>query len=132
MRKETYAISSGGKQYTYTCASGRRSNEPYEHRKIARQALGKKLPPGTVVHHVDEDGTNNKHANLVICENLAYHELLHRRERALKICGYANYLWCSQCKTYDHPNKMKIGRQGNYWHKGGEVCGGRTVIVRKY
>ena len=47
------------------------------HRHRAERALGKALPPGAVVHHAD--GSRDEYAPLVICENEAYHALLHRR-----------------------------------------------------
>lgn len=49
------------------------------HRLRAEAALGKPLPPGAVVHHAD--GTKSEYAPLVICEDEAYHQLLHFRMR---------------------------------------------------
>ena len=54
----------------------------YQHRIIAENVLGKKLPKGSQVHHVDGDKTNNANSNLVICPNAGYHSLLHKRARA--------------------------------------------------
>ena len=56
-----------------------------EHILVAEEVLGKPLPPKTVVHHVNGDIADNRKENLVICENQAYHLLLHRRKR------YAEY-----------------------------------------
>ena len=36
----------------------------YWHRVIAEQNLGRSLRPGEVVHHLDEDKTNNSPENL--------------------------------------------------------------------
>jgi hypothetical protein len=55
-----------------------------EHVLVAERALGKFLPPGAMVHHVNEVKADNRGANLVICENHAYHQLLHRRMRKLE------------------------------------------------
>jgi len=52
-----------------------------QHVLVAEKALGKSLPKGAVVHHVDEDKQNNDPRNLVICPNQAYHNLLHKRIR---------------------------------------------------
>lgn len=53
-----------------------------EHIWIAERALGKKLPPGAVVHHMNEDKTDNfTPLNLIICPDQAYHMLLHKRMR---------------------------------------------------
>lgn len=55
-----------------------------EHVVIAEKALGKPLPKGAVVHHVDGDpAANRKPWNLVVCPNQDYHLLLHRRAQAL-------------------------------------------------
>lgn len=56
-----------------------------EHIVIAERALGKPLPEGAVVHHVDRDGTNNNTKslwNLIVCPDQGYHLLLHARARA--------------------------------------------------
>lgn len=81
-----------------------------EARRIAEAVLGKPLPPGAEVHHVDEDPFNNKSSNLVICEDRAYHWLLHQRMRALKACGHVNWRPCSICGKYDDPVNLIIKR----------------------
>jgi hypothetical protein len=60
-----------------------RGTRIYEHIFKAERALGKPLPKGVLVHHLDGDGTNNDNTNLVICQNKAYHRLLHMRMWAL-------------------------------------------------
>lgn len=67
---------------------------------IAERVLGRALPPGAEVHHIDENPFNNTPTNLVICPDAAYHKLLHKRMRALRACGNANWLHCKHCKTY--------------------------------
>lgn len=57
-----------------------------EHVLMAEKALGKPLPPGAEVHHVDRDKSNNNTKtkwNLVVCPDHSYHALLHRRAVAL-------------------------------------------------
>jgi hypothetical protein len=61
-----------------------------EHVHIAERALGKELPKGAEVHHVDGNGRNNANRNLVICQDASYHRLLHRRAKALRELGDAN------------------------------------------
>lgn len=78
------------------------------HVVIVEAVLGKKLPHGAHVHHVDGNGHNNTHANLVVCPSQAYHMLLHVRQRALDICGNANWLKCIRCKKYDNPANMSM------------------------
>lgn len=54
----------------------------------AERALGKPLPLGAIVHHAD--GTKGDNAPLVICQDQAYHLLLHRRMRIVKAGGNPN------------------------------------------
>lgn len=57
----------------------------YEHIFLAEKALGKPLPTGAVVHHMDNNPANNYEPfNLVICPDQDYHLLLHRRALALQ------------------------------------------------
>lgn len=52
-----------------------------EHLVIVSKALGYPLPKKHPVHHFNEIKSDNANANLVICENQKYHELLHARQR---------------------------------------------------
>lgn len=80
-----------------------------EHILIAEKALGRPLPHGAVVHHADRDGLNNLPRNLVICQDQAYHLLLHQRMRALKACGHAGWRRCRHCKHYSPPEEISAG-----------------------
>ena len=58
----------------------------YEHIHKAEKALGKPLPKGAVVHHMNCIRHDNETPfNLVICPDQAYHLLLHRRMKELGI-----------------------------------------------
>jgi len=59
----------------------------YEHIVLAEKALGKPLPPGTIVHHTKARDDNHGYCRLVICPDQAYHILLHKRMQEL---GYEN------------------------------------------
>lgn len=51
---------------------------------LAERALGKALPAGAQVHHVNENKADDfTPFNLVICPNQHYHRMLHNRARAL-------------------------------------------------
>lgn len=71
-----------------------------EHVLIAERALGHILPKGAVVHHVDHNERNNTPRNLVICQDTAYHMLLHTRERVVKAGGNPNTdKYCAGCAS---------------------------------
>lgn len=82
-----------------------------EHRVIAERVIGRPLPHGAEIHHIDENPGNNAPTNLVICPDAAYHKLLHQRQRAFDACG--NYGWrkCQFCKRYDAPENMWTSRK---------------------
>lgn len=80
----------------------------YEHILLVEKVLGRKLPEGAEVHHFDGNRTNNKHSNLIVCQDHAYHMLLHRRARAYKACGHADWLKCFFCKTWDDTINLNV------------------------
>ncbi len=70
----------------------------YIHRQRATAALGKPLPKGACVHHAD--GTTVATAQLVICQDNAYHRLLHARMRVKAAGGNPNTdAVCGHCHT---------------------------------
>ena len=81
----------------------------YEHVLIAGNALGKELPPNAVVHHHTPE-------QLVICEDQAYHLLLHQRTRAFRACGHATWRKCAFCKQYDDIENLLISGS-NFKHR---------------
>jgi hypothetical protein len=88
-----------------------------EHVLIASSVLGKTIPKGVHIHHVDLNGKNNNHSNLVIC-SAQYHRILHARTRALDISGDANKMKCAHCGEYDDPDSMYVRKdQYQAWHR---------------
>jgi hypothetical protein len=71
------------------------------HAIVAEKALGRRLPKGAQVHHVDEDKTNFANNNLVICQDALFHHLLHYRTRAYDATGNADAVQCIICKQWD-------------------------------
>jgi hypothetical protein len=83
-----------------------------EHILVAEKALGRALPDGAEIHHFNEVRSDNANRNLVICQDDAYHKLLHARATALRACGNANWLRCAYCKNYDDPaNLTRVPRR---------------------
>ena len=84
-----------------------------EHIVICEKALGKRLPKGAQIHHVDGDKSNNTPSNLVICQDQAYHSLLHVRQAARAACGNANWRRCVYCQKYDDVVNMRDRNRNN-------------------
>jgi len=100
--------------YKYFTVNGRNTRE---HVMVVERVMGKPLPPGAIIHHADEDRSNNDPSNLVVCPNHKYHHLLHVRMRAKKACGNANWRKCPFCGQYDDPNNMSLEGSGRCVHR---------------
>lgn len=88
-----------------------------EHLVIAERALGRTLPIEVEVHHVNEVRTENAGWNLVICEDGAYHKLLHRRTRAYRATGNVHARKCPFCKTFDVIENMVQATKKTFFHR---------------
>ena len=49
---------------------------------LAERALGKTLPDGALVHHLNGNPFDHRPCNLVICQDGRYHVFLHQRMNA--------------------------------------------------
>lgn len=88
-----------------------------EHVLVASAALGKALPKGAVVHHINGIKDDNRPENLVVCQDQAYHFLLHMRQNALEACGHAGWRKCWYCGEWDDPENLWVhpkGKQANH------------------
>ncbi len=77
-----------------------------EHIVVVEKLLGRPfIFPNVIHHHTPEQ--------LVICENQAYHMLLHQRTKAYNDSGHANWILCIHCKQFDDPHNMYIRKNHN-------------------
>ncbi len=103
----------------------------FEHVFNAESALGKELPKGAVVHHIDGDRSNNTNSNLVICPSQEYHFLLHIRQDALSATGNADMRKCPYCKEWDEKENMQLSDKSqpeSFRHK---ACATAFAVPRK-
>ena len=105
--------------------------EKLAHVLVAERALGRPLPAGAQVHHVDEDRQHNEPTNLVICPSNAYHKIIHQRMRALAACGHADWRKCQFCQQYSDRGEMKHRAAGSYCHVECERADARQRYAEK-
>jgi len=86
------------------------SSKKRDHTVIAEAIIGRELKKGECVHHWGQRADNTK---LVICQDQAYHMLLHKRTRAYIACGNANARYCRFCNRWDVPGKNGMVVYGN-------------------
>jgi len=93
------------------------------HITIAEAVLGKPLPHGAKVHHVDGNTQNNAHSNLVVCENQGYHLLLHARARVLRAGGSpSTQALCGTCHHVKDFSEFHRRNENGCFGGTGGVC----------
>jgi HNH endonuclease len=106
-----------------------------EHVLICERILGRRLPAGAEVHHVNNVPSDNRPSNLVICPNRAYHKLLHVRTEAYDACGHADWHKCQHCKSWGLADvvvcKMLRGKPVKWFHRECERKWWRDYYVKR-
>lgn len=107
-----------------------------QHTYLAEKALGHRLPPRAVVHHVDGD-RDAKNPRLVICEDDGYHNLLHKRLRIQRAGGNP---WtdkiCTGCKqvkaqTEFNHNRARVDGRCDYCRPCDAIMKSNSYQARK-
>lgn len=98
-----------------------------EHILVASDALGKPLPKGAHVHHVNGDKSDNRSENLVVCQDNSYHKLLHFRQKALDACGHAGWRQCCFCRQWCEPSEMS-DHNSKWYHR---ACRNRDLKAKR-
>lgn len=61
----------------YLRKSNSRKRSSFIHTQAAEEKIKRKLGKKEIVHHVDEDKTNNDNDNILVLRNEGYHKLIH-------------------------------------------------------
>jgi len=88
------------------------------HLLLAERALGKPVVPPMQVHHVNFCRDDNRPGNIVLCQDQAYHRLLHTRTKAIHATGNPQARQCKFCKEWgtDLQEMNKYGRTPYHKH----------------
>lgn len=86
---------------------------------VAEKILGRRIPKGALVHHMNDDPSNDTPDNLAIFPSNTYHRLIHRRMAAQAACGNPDWMKCLYCKQWDDPKNMFVWRSVKHHRIGG-------------
>jgi len=107
----------------------RNNKQVGEHIVIAERVLGRSLKKGIIVHHVNENGMDNRNENLVICDR-GLHNIIHGRMKAMKATGDPHKKPCRYCKQYDDAKNLTKNGTSHY-HKTCNTAYYRRLRVAK-
>lgn len=69
----------------------RNGRQELRHRFVMEEQLGAPIPHGLIVHHINEDRTDNRPENLKLmthAEHSAHHNQKHPRVKQCEVCGH--------------------------------------------
>lgn len=102
----------------------------FEHILVAEKILGRCLPNNAVVHHINERKDDNRPENLIICQDGAYHKLIHARTRIVNRGGDPNtHKICCKCKYLKLKNEFCKHR--STWDNFQSICKECSKITAK-
>jgi hypothetical protein len=92
----------------------------YEHRIVAEQKLGRRLRPGELIHHINEDKADNRPQNLQVLPSNAEHFVHHRRDSSnRRLPGDPNDIVLCACgcgepfRKYDEDGRPRLYVSGH-------------------
>lgn len=101
-----------GDGYT-TIKTELRGKRKLHHRVVMEQLLGRPLLDSEIVHHEDENRSNNDPSNLKLFSSNSEHTAYHERKRALLESGNATWRKCPHCNQWDAPENLVIRKRKN-------------------
>lgn len=93
---------------------------------VAEKALGKRLPKGVLVHHVNGDSFDDRNSNLLVCRR-GLHNIIHGRMKALDATGNARAKPCRFCHKYEMPGILKENGTSHFH----QSCANRDAQKRR-
>lgn len=133
MRKKTPAGYIVVRQPTHPRA-GKENGFVFEHILVAEKAMGRYLALGNIVHHVNGIRDDNRPENLVVCEDHAYHMILHQRQRAVDAGYPVHWVKCAYCSVYEPPIEteyVRIRKRGFLHHVACHKAAGKAQYRKK-
>lgn len=97
-------------------ARGTSGERKTEHVNMVEAVLGRELPLGAVVHHVNGNKADNRNDNFVVCPDQGYHRLIHARTKAMEATGNANAKPCRFCHEYEVDLSRLVKNGTSHYH----------------
>jgi hypothetical protein len=87
----------------------------YEHTMVMEQFLNRQLNDGEYVHHINNNGYDNRIENLLVVTS-EEHQLIHFTNKVIRESGTSYKRKCRFCKEYDDPSNMTHCKNEQFKH----------------